>query len=182
MTRPVSIPTGPQAPQGSALTTRLRPDRRRAAGSGQGQHASACRSQSAAHQLLGHYFNALVPSPQTPTWISHYGLSTTAGTGVGRGPFRRRIARALGQPSPGRRSSGRLTSFRLHGRPLTPGSDLPHALLLRRHGRGESAVDEERRKVSRHERTNFQAYSGRTQRHPIRFTRLRRSKPCDPKP
>jgi hypothetical protein len=27
---------------------------------------------------------------------------------------------------------------------------------------------------------NFRAYSGRTQRHPIRFTRLRRSQACDP--
>src|SRR5664280_2231791 len=40
MTRPVSILTGPQAPQGNARTTRLRPDRRRAAGSGQGRRAS----------------------------------------------------------------------------------------------------------------------------------------------
>ena len=39
MTRPVSILTGPQAPQGNARTTRLRPDRRRAAGSGQGRRA-----------------------------------------------------------------------------------------------------------------------------------------------
>jgi hypothetical protein len=28
---------------------------------------------------------------------------------------------------------------------------------------------------------NFRAYSGRTQRHPIRFTRFRRSQACDPK-
>jgi len=160
-------------------TTRLQPDRRRAAGSGQGRHASACRSQSAAYRLLGQRFNAL---STTPAWISHYGLSTTARHGVGRGPFRRRIARALGQPSPGPPLVGALDQLLDCRDVLTPGSDLPQALLLRRHGRGESAVDEERRQVAWHERTNFQAYSGRTQRHPIRFTRLRWSKPCDPKP